>query len=126
MALTFPEPPNTRLFKEWLVSHGGHFHSNVRYTSGRCYRRQFPRITALIGSPFTRSPLWTFNRSKGGHRVRLNHRSLSFFNNHYATSFQKRLAPSPARRVYARTLDRATIDHRLHLLSLDCEHRHVK
>ncbi|KAI9467327.1 hypothetical protein BJY52DRAFT_1201632 [Lactarius psammicola] len=34
MAPTRLEPKNARLFKEWLASHGGHFHSNVCYTSG--------------------------------------------------------------------------------------------
>lgn len=33
MDSTSPEPQNARLFKEWLGSHGGHFHFNVRYTS---------------------------------------------------------------------------------------------
>ncbi|KAH9071581.1 SET domain-containing protein [Lactarius deliciosus] len=31
MASTPSEPPNSRLFKEWFASHGGHFHSNARY-----------------------------------------------------------------------------------------------
>ena len=76
--------------------------------------------------PFTRSALGTFNHSKRGHRVQCNHRSLSFFNNHNATSRQRSLAASFARRVYTRKLDRTTFDHCLHLLSLGCAHRHVK
>lgn len=74
----------------------------------------------------TCSLLGTFNRSKRGHRFRRNHCNLSFFNIHNTTPFQRCLAASSARHVFARTLDRTTIDHRLYLLSLDCKHGHVK
>ncbi|KAH9002447.1 hypothetical protein EDB86DRAFT_3125909 [Lactarius hatsudake] len=39
------EPQNSRLFKEWFSSHGGRFHSNARYTSGR-----FPSGLSIVAS----------------------------------------------------------------------------
>ena len=48
MASTSPEPQNAQIFKHWLASHGGYFHPNVRYTSGRSTVNGSPRITALI------------------------------------------------------------------------------
>ncbi|KAF8270936.1 hypothetical protein EI94DRAFT_1777650 [Lactarius quietus] len=71
MASTPIEPPNARLFKEWLASHGGHFHSNVRYTSGS---EAIESDATIVACPF--SIIITPRLSKGALLLLLQDTSL--------------------------------------------------
>jgi hypothetical protein len=137
------EPRNAVLFKEWLASHGGGFHPGAHYSSSGKFLSYWPQEEPQINSILLCflcaflycccihclslfSLVRTFDRSERGYRARRDHRNVPFLTHHNAIAIQWRAATHTQRRIYTRTLERTTIDHRIHMFPLDRKPKDVK